>query len=220
MNMIGIYSITNTENNKIYIGQGVDIKPRIRNHKWALRHNKHQNDHLQKSFNKYGESCFVFEIICECKEDELDDLERFYILYYDSTNPQNGYNSESGGSLNKHWSDELSKRMKEIRSVKNGMSGKHHTEETKERMRKKALGRVLSEETKAKLSQSHKGKNGTAVYCIELDMSFPTAVEAAKFVGLKSASSIFENIAGRKGYAGLHPETGEPLHWIKLEDKK
>ena len=67
--MIGIYSITNIINNKKYIGQSVDIKSRLRNHKWELRHNRHFNDHLQKSFNKYGEICFIFDIVCECKEE-------------------------------------------------------------------------------------------------------------------------------------------------------
>lgn len=218
--MIGIYSITNTVNSKKYIGQSVDVKRRLRNHKWALKHNKHINDHLQKSFNKYGENCFVFDIICECDEEKLDEMERFYIAYYDCMNPNHGYNSESGGNLYKHWSDELKLKIKEIRGGENsGMWGKHHTEETKAIMREKALGRVLSDETKAKLSKSHKGKLAKPLYCIEADIVFPSSLEAAEFAGLKSRSSIFENIAGRKSYAGRHPETGEPLHWMKLEDK-
>ena len=218
--MIGIYSITNISNNKKYIGQSVDVKSRIRNHKWALKHNKHQNDHLQKSFNKYGENCFVFDVICECKEDELDELEKYYISYYDCMNPCKGYNSESGGNLNKHWSEELTQKMREIRGGENsGMRGKHHTEETKAIMREKAIGRVLSDETKEKLSKAHKGKLAKPLYCIEADVIFPSSLEAAEFAGLKSRSSIFENIAGRKSYAGRHPETREVLHWMKLEDK-
>ncbi len=218
--MIGIYSITNIVNNKKYIGQSVDVKRRLRNHKWALKHNKHINDHLQKSFNKYGEDCFVFDVICECEEEKLDDMERFYIAHYDCMNPNYGYNSESGGNLCKRWSDELKLKMKEIRSGENsGMWGKKHTEETKAIMREKALGRVLSDETKEKLSKSHKGKLAKALYCVEADMVFPSSLEAAEFAGLKSRSGIFENIAGRKSYAGRHPETGEPLHWMKLEDK-
>ena len=218
--MIGIYLITNIINDKKYIGQSVDVKNRIRNHKWALRHNKHINDHLQKSFNKYGEDCFVFSVICECEEAQLDELERFYISYYNCINPNYGYNSETGGNLNKHWSNELLQKMKDIRSGENsGMWGKKHTEETKAIMREKALGRVLSEETKKKLSKSHKGKLAKALYCIEADMEFNSSLEAAEFAGLKSRSSIFECLAGRKSYAGRHPETGEPLHWMKLEDK-
>lgn len=218
--MIGIYSITNIVNGKKYIGQSVDVKCRIRNHKWALKHNCHNNDHLQKSFNKYGEYCFVFDVVCECNEEELDNLERLYITQYNCIDPQCGYNSETGGNLNKHWSEQLREKMSEKRSGENsGMWGKKHTEETKAIMREKALGRPMSDEAKAKSSISHKGKLAQPLYCIEADMVFPSSLEAAEFAGLKSRSSIFENIAGRKSYAGRHPETREPLHWMKLEDK-
>lgn len=218
--MIGIYSIKNIINGKIYIGQSVDIKSRIRNHKWALRHNRHENDHLQKSFNKYGESGFIFDMICECEEQELDNMERFYIKLYNCIDPNFGYNSETGGNLNKHWSEELHTKMSEKRRGENsGMWGKKHTEETKAIMREKALGRQMSDEAKEKSSKSHKGKLAKALYCIEADRVFPSSLEAAEFAGLKSRSSIFEHLSGRKSYAGRHPETGEPLHWMKLENK-
>lgn len=218
--MVGIYSITNIVNGKKYVGQSVDVKSRIRNHRWALNNNCHQNDHLQKSFNKYGKDCFVFDIICECQEDQLDELERFYIDLYNCIDSNFGYNSETGGNLNKHLSQEARLKMSIMRKgEKSGMWGKNHTEETKAIMREKALGRHMSDEAKAKSSVSHKGKLAKALYCIEADMVFSSSLEAAEFAGLKSRSSIFENLAGRKSYAGRHPETGEPLHWMKLEDK-
>lgn len=145
----------------------------------------------------------------------------YSITNYDCMNPSKGYNSKSGGSLNKHWSDDLMLRTKELRSHKenNPMHGKHYTEETKAIMREKTLGRVMSQETKDKLSDAYKGKLVKSMYCVEADIIFPSSLEVAKFAGLKSRNSIFENIAGRKSYTGRHPETNEPLHWIKLEDK-
>ena len=70
--IIGIYSITNTLNNKRYIGYSIDIQRRWATHKRDLKNNKHENDHLQKAYNKYGEDAFKFEIIEECtKENTL-----------------------------------------------------------------------------------------------------------------------------------------------------
>lgn len=218
--MVGIYKITNLINNKVYIGQSVNIKKRIADHKYELNANHHCNSHLQNSYNKYRKDAFEFNIICECEESELDELECYYIKYYDSTNRLNGYNKESGGSLNKHISEETRQNMRENRQgEKAHMFGKKHSEETKAKMRQIALGRVLSEEHKKKLSDAHKGKNAKQFYCPELDMIFIGTLSAAKYLGLKSSSCIFDCIAGRKKSAGKHPTTGEPLHWMYLKDK-
>lgn len=62
-NNCGIYKITNIINNCIYIGSSVNIKSRWLEHKRDLIKNKHCNNYLQKSFNKYGLINFTFEII-------------------------------------------------------------------------------------------------------------------------------------------------------------
>ena len=41
---------------------------------------------------------------------------------------------------------------------RNGMFGKHHTEETKKKMSEKLKGRIVSEEAKKKIGEFHKGK--------------------------------------------------------------
>ena len=60
MKKFGIYKITCKVNNKIYIGSTeVCFKQRFKKHKQRLRNNYHENDYLQKSWNKYGEDNFV-----------------------------------------------------------------------------------------------------------------------------------------------------------------
>ena len=55
MKKFGIYKITCKVNNKIYIGSTeVCFKQRFTKHKQRLRNNYHENDYLQKSWNKYG----------------------------------------------------------------------------------------------------------------------------------------------------------------------
>lgn len=93
----GIYKIKNIINGKIYIGLSSNIKQRWRNHKNMLIRNDHFNIFLQRSWNKYGEENFVFEIVEECIKEELSKKEIFYIKLYKTNNDMYGYNLSSGG---------------------------------------------------------------------------------------------------------------------------
>lgn len=66
--MIGIYEIRNKYNGKRYIGQSLDVIDRLRHHKSELRHNRHNNSYLQRSWHKYGEDNFEFAVLEECDE--------------------------------------------------------------------------------------------------------------------------------------------------------
>lgn len=91
----GIYKIQNIENNKIYIGQSVDIAQRWREHRSDALINR-DNSILHKAIKKYGEFNFSYEIIEECSKEQLDEREIYWIQYYNSMAP-NGYNQTSGG---------------------------------------------------------------------------------------------------------------------------
>lgn len=88
----GIYKITNLINGKIYIGQSTDIKKRWLKHKYAK-----DNFVIHKALRRYGIKNFSFDIIEQCKQEDLDRKEQFYIEYYNSLIP-NGYNMIAGGS--------------------------------------------------------------------------------------------------------------------------
>ena len=91
----GIYIITNKINNKVYIGQSVDIRTRWWNHRCELNRNNHYNRHLQGAWNKYGEDNFEFSELEKCSLELLDEREIYWISKYDSY--LNGYNSTIGG---------------------------------------------------------------------------------------------------------------------------
>lgn len=55
----GIYKITNTLTNAVYIGQAVVIKHRWYNHDRSLKKGDHRNCYLQRAYNKYGKEAFV-----------------------------------------------------------------------------------------------------------------------------------------------------------------
>lgn len=95
----GIYLITNTKNNKKYVGQSWNIFQRWTNHRTSLRGGYHGNTHLQNAWNKYGEDNFTFEILKECgTQEELNECEINYIAYFNSANQDFGYNDELGGN--------------------------------------------------------------------------------------------------------------------------
>lgn len=93
----GIYSITNQITGDKYIGQTkVNFEVRWGRHINDLKNNSHDNEYLQRAWNKYGDNAFIFEAIHICDDlDILNDLEIYYIKKYDSF--KNGYNLTSGG---------------------------------------------------------------------------------------------------------------------------
>ena len=72
----GIYCIENVTNHKTYIGSSNNIYQRLLKHFALLRHNKHQNPHLQSAWNKYGEDSFRWYILELCDNSELAKLEQ------------------------------------------------------------------------------------------------------------------------------------------------
>ena len=169
--MGGIYCIHNTVNDKKYIGQSVDVERRFKEHKLQLNGNYHKNSHLQSAWNKYGAGVFEFKIIAEdIPIEELDDLERTFIGHYNTMSPNYGYNHEEGGNKNKSVSPQTRKKMSESSSGENHhfygikgenhpMYGRHHSEETKRKMRESHIGKTHSEESKRKMSEIKTGNN-------------------------------------------------------------
>ena len=156
----GIYLIHNTINNKCYIGESINVEQRLKQHKRNLKKQRHHNQHLQNSFNKYGETNFKFISLISCKESELDQIEKNTISLYNSTNPKHGYNKESGGLKNKRLSNEHKKKISiAVSGRNNGMYGKTLTEEHKQKLSKIHKGKKLSEEHKQKIGKANTGIN-------------------------------------------------------------
>jgi len=78
--MIGIYKIT-SPTNKIYVGQSVNIEKRFND--YLLDKTKYKNQiRLVNSINKYGIKNHVFEILEECKFEQLNICERKWQDFY------------------------------------------------------------------------------------------------------------------------------------------
>lgn len=89
-----IYIIKNDINNKVYIGQAIDVKRRFQAH-CKPSSAFVDNDLVAKAIQKYGKDHFWYEIL-EDNIENYNEKERYWIEYYNSIRP-NGYNIQSGG---------------------------------------------------------------------------------------------------------------------------
>jgi inner membrane protein involved in colicin E2 resistance len=115
--VVGIYGIKNKVNGKIYIGQSIKIERRWVTHKTELRKNKHPNQYLLNSYNKYGKDNFEFLILEECEKEKLNSMEEKWI---DIFSRDNVYNRNF--------------YITDLRGEKNPFFGKKHSIETKKKM--------------------------------------------------------------------------------------
>lgn len=124
-----IYKTTNLINGKIYIGQDKNNNPNYYG----------SGDLIKNAIKKYGKKYFIKEILCVCETiDELNNKEKHYILEYNSTDKNIGYNITIGGT--------------------NGtMLHRKHTDETKMKMKNSALGKKKSESHRKNIGLSKKG---------------------------------------------------------------
>ena len=149
----GIYQIRNVVNEKVYVGSSVNLINRRAEHFRQLRKNMHHNIKLQYSYNKHGESSFVFEVVeFVDKPEDLIPREQHWIDKLEAVNK--GYNicPTAGNTLGFYPSEESRRKMSEARKGQklspeqveklrimnsgkgNPMYGRHHTEKTKRQM--------------------------------------------------------------------------------------
>jgi group I intron endonuclease len=118
----GIYCIENLVNGKKYIGYADDMVIRWRIHLCTLKKNNHDNDHLQKSWNKYGSNKFKFYVIELCEEVQLKQKEKGWIKFFAKGSRKNFlYNLTDGGD---------------------GVEGYKHSEEMRKMISERNKGKV------------------------------------------------------------------------------
>ena len=151
----GVYKIVNTANSKIYVGSATtSFKTGWDKHKSDLKNGVHDNDYLQKSWNKHGKEAFRFKIIEKCESDKCLNREQYWL---DCLRPYDrgiGYNiSLQAGNV---------------------MGGRSHPKKSRKKMSLKRKGKIphkataaaakvnkgkkRSQEVKDKISKAQKGK--------------------------------------------------------------
>ena len=224
MNNNYIVYMHTSPNNKKYIGI-TSQKPKRR---WR-KNGEGYKDHLYfwRAIQKYGWDNFKHDILyVDLTKEEAEQKEVELIAYYNSNDIDFGYNMSIGGesgSKGYKYTEEQRKRMSENRKgEKNGMYGKHHTEESIEKGRIKHLRENLSPDTIHKMSVAKKGKKrsnesirkqaeaiSNKVICIETYVVYNGTKEAGRVNNI-DPSCISKVCRGeRKTAGGFHWRYGE-----------
>lgn len=125
-----IYLAKNLVNSKVYVGQT-----------WKTLKNRRGHHHRSKdcmlfsrAIHKYGRGAFVWSVLDRAdNQEELDQLEVKYILQYNSTNRDFGYNIKEGGLGGRHSEKtrlkiSRSKGVKDIYAKKEGKTQRFFTQ--------------------------------------------------------------------------------------------
>lgn len=158
-----IYKLTNKVNNKIYIGLTTEsISERCRKRIAEANYRNSRSSYILNAIRKYGSENFTVEQIDTANSlDELQQKEINYIKMYNSTDRNIGYNLTKGGE---------------------GNLGLKMSNETKDKIRQKALGRIWSEEKKLKHSEILKNAN----------IDYTKGIENCRLHNLKTSKKVEE----------------------------
>ena len=213
-----------------YVGKG-----KGRRAFWKSQRNKH----WQFVANKSGYDVYFIEQ--NLNEQEAFNLEKTTIAYYGKSNLTNYTDGGDGASgfiktsefkelmrkkmLGRVFSSETIQKMREAAKLRGPdfqekrakkLRGRKHTKEHREKLSKAGMGRIVSDETRAKISAHHKGKKknpeavvkmaaskSKPVFCHNNEIVYGSMSEAARKLGLKQShiSNVCNGLANHtKGF--------------------
>lgn len=179
MNSSGIYILRSPVSHKIYVGSSYNVYKRWNQHKRLLVRGKHGNKYLQNVWNKDG---LTFEVLLFCEKSDLLFFEQRALDALKSYDPSFGFNfakdaqsamlgrqhspatkeKMSVAQTGRVMAESTKQKIRESRIGKPTTKGRIASPETRARLSeaaKKRGGRKHSEETKAKIGSSNKGKS-------------------------------------------------------------
>lgn len=153
-------------NGKKYVGL-TTAEPKKR---WASGWGYKNNSHFTRAIQKYGWNNIEHQVFEVDTKEEMFFLEKYFIAYYQTNNPDFGYNKSIGGearALGCHYvfTDEHKKKLSEShKGMRNSIStefkkGNHPKTEFKKGQKAWNKGIPCSEEKRRKISESLKRRN-------------------------------------------------------------
>lgn len=195
----GVYEIRNQINGKRYIGSSANLKKRWQSHLSGLCRGCHENQHLQRAFDKYGEAAFVFSILEKVEPEMLIGREQHYLnmlgaeyniariagscLGYRHTKearrkigrPNSKHSPETREKMRASWTPERRQALSK--------AGKGRPHSAEHRRKIGNANRNPSAETRRKIGAAHKGKHVSKQTRLKLSVALKTywrRIDAAK----------------------------------------
>lgn len=140
-------------NNKCYIG----ITSRSVEKRWGKNGCQYNgNAYLHNAIQKYGWDNIEHIILAtNLSKEWACVLEQLLIAEYRSNESAFGYNFANGGEINRGWHNEVSEETR--KNISLAITEWHKRPEIKEHLRQVNLNKVVSDETRKRLSAAHKG---------------------------------------------------------------
>lgn len=225
MNYGVIYMHKNKTNEKVYIGQTTN-NPKYR---WNHGEGYKESPYFYEAIKKYGWDGFEHIILeSDIEEKELNNREKYWIDFYHSNLREYGYNLTNGGT------ERLNNEQKEKRKIKLAQWRENNPElsnkainsmkqywldnpKEKEKILKKATLKSLEywknnpekkEKVMEKMREKAKEVRSKPVKCIETNICYFSASEAARQLSI-SKSSISRAAKGET-------KTCNNCHWIYI----
>ena len=193
-----IYLIWHKPTGKCYVGQTVmTVAERMCSHRSKAKNAKKCNEMaVTGAIRKHGWGEFDFATLEQCSnQDELNEAERYWINHYDCLAPH-GYNIQAGGTLGP---DAAVARERRRRSA----IGRKLSDETKRKISEANAGRVVNEEVRAKLSAAKIGSERSE----ETKEKIRTARQGAKLTDEAKAKLSEARKAAGHARGSSHPKT-------------
>lgn len=151
-----VYLLTNKVNGKYYVGRTVskNLKRYLCCKKSNAKTGKRTHGMpIINAIAKYGFENFYIDILAEPKTvEDLDNLERLWIILLDSRNPKLGYNVQAGGTkgfLGRTMPDEAKLKIgaaNKGKKPKGYIRTEEHRQQLRERMLGNKIGRKITSE--------------------------------------------------------------------------
>ena len=149
----GIYEIRNTLDGHRYVGSAINMQRRWIKHVSDLNNNKHHSRHLQNAWNKYGATCFKFDILEYCFLPALVSREQFYM---DTLIPEYNISPTAYSPLGiKRTEETRSKMSKAMKGNKNTL-GYKHTDESIAKISAAKMGNDIGKDARARVTAFNK----------------------------------------------------------------